>query len=372
MDAFDTAKPDRFQQSLGSAWASFLSSQHCSREVGALRRTLDDHIHQANVSIASLQQDSSQRHDLVTAAVAESQSKIEQTATSLAEIGSLRDRISTLQREVGQDREHALRRFAELSDKLGAQQNGLEGVRSIVSQTSPDSRNVEEQYRVALEKVELLQGELKELRAEKVASERRLAALEHRIATIPQPRQELPEEAVRVLGQILSRQDGLVRLLDNQDGDVPTQSPTQHMLHASMLEPRAPTPVRTGSHRNRIEDTRPSTAAKMRTEHAPQTNAEPAMPPHGQDIRSLYLIFRDRYKASPPKSDVGFIWEFIEGIESPDMSIHVQESLVAILPDYVTRSRDTRRKKAQRRINISKGLTWRKFREALVKIPTPS
>lgn len=94
----------------------------------------------------------------------------------------------------------------------------------------------------------------------------------------------------------------------------------------------------------------------------------PASP--GQDIRTLYLVFRDRYKSNPPRSDVDFIWEFISRIESPALSVHVQESLATLLPEYVTRSRDTRRKNPQRHITISRGLTWRKFREALVKIPT--
>ncbi len=229
MDAFDTTKPDRFQQSLGSAWASFLSAQHCSREVSALRTTLDDHIHQTKLSIASVQRDSSQQHDLVTAAVAESKSKIEQT---VKETGSLRDRLSTLQHGVGQDKENALRKLAELSEKVVAQQESLAGMRSVTSLASRDTRNVQEQYRLALEKVEFLQGELRGLRAEKMASELRLASLEHQIATIAQPRQELPEETVRFLNNILSRQDGLMRLLDKQDWDPFTQSSTQPSKHS--------------------------------------------------------------------------------------------------------------------------------------------
>lgn len=96
------------------------------------------------------------------------------------------------------------------------------------------------------------------------------------------------------------------------------------------------------------------------------------MPLDGRNIRTLYLSFRDRYKKSPPKCDVDFIWEFIGCIESPAMSTHIQESLAMMLPDYVTRSRNTRRKNPQRHVNISKSITWRKFREALVKVPPPA
>lgn len=67
-----------------------------------------------------------------------------------------------------------------------------------------------------------------------------------------------------------------------------------------------------------------------------------------------------------------FIWEFLSSIEDPSLSKHIQESLATLLPEYVTRSRDTRRRNPRRHVIISKTLTWRRFREALVQIPGPS
>lgn len=220
MDAFDASKHDRLQQSLSSAWASFLSAQHCSHEIGALKKALDEHIRQANLSISSIQRDAADRHNSVTAAVAESKAKIEEHSAELEEIDNLRRRLLAFQQEASQDRENVSRRFTEISEKIAAQQGSLEVMRSAVFQ---DTKTVQEQYRLALEKIESLQGELRELRAEKMASELRLEALELRMAGMSQARQELSEEMVAFLDQVLSRRDGLMRLLDNQDRIVSAQ-----------------------------------------------------------------------------------------------------------------------------------------------------
>ena len=223
MDAFDTAKPDRFQQSLSSAWASFLNAQHCNHEINALRRTLDEHIRQSNSSISSLQRDTFHRHDLFSA---ELKSKLEQRAT---ETEGLRNRLSTLQQDINQDKGHTSRELTELSGRVSALQESLDGARSNESQHVKD---VHEHYRLALEKVESLQAELRELRAEKMASERRMAALEHQIATITEPRQELTEETIMFLSRILPRQNELMRVLDRQDWETSHQSLAQFGKHS--------------------------------------------------------------------------------------------------------------------------------------------
>ncbi|KAG7292386.1 hypothetical protein NEMBOFW57_002421 [Staphylotrichum longicolle] len=291
MDAFEAAtKPDRFHQSLSSAWGSFLSAQHCNREVNALRKALDDHVQQSRLSITSLQEEGKTRHDLLSAAVAESQSKIEQYDTRLKEMATLSTNLSTLQHEFRQNRADTLNTVTELSKNIAGQQECLEKVRS---NTSEDIRKIQEQCRFALEKFEFLQGELRETRAEKTAVEQKLAALESRIAAITEIRQDIPVDTIRFLEEMLSRRDEFMGLLDAQ-------------------------------------------------------------------------------RAEAYSSDTTFIWDFINSIEDPAMSKHIQESLALRLPECVTVSRDTRRKNPQRHINISKGLTWRKFREALVRIPGPS
>ncbi|KAK4154624.1 Alpha/Beta hydrolase protein [Chaetomidium leptoderma] len=330
MDTFEATKPDRLHQSLSSAWASFLGAQHCSREVNALRKALDEHVQQTNLSITSLRRDAANRHDLLATAAAESKSKIEQHATELKEAATLRASLSAVQQQISHDKNEASRQITELSEKTVVQQECLDALRSTTSQ---DIRTIQEQYRLALEKVDFLQGELREARAERIAAEHKLAALGSQITTAMETRHGLSEDMVKFLDDILARRDGLLRLLDKPDFGIPRK---------------------------------PEEAVQSQSKRPAPSN-DPSV-----DIRSLYLLFRDRYKANPPKSDKTFIWEFISSIENPAMSKHIQESLAAILPEYVTQSRDTRRKNPQRHVNISKGLTWRKFREALVKIPGPS
>lgn len=377
MDTFEASKPDRIHQSLSSAWASFLSAQHCSREVSALRKTVDEHTQQTNLAVTSLQRDTANRHNLLAAAIAESKSKIEQHAAEIKEAAILQTRFSTLQQEISRDREDASRRVAGLSERVEAQQEDLTGLRSTISQ---EITSMQEQHRQALEKVELLQGELKEARAVKVASDQKLAALESKINTMTQIRQELSEDMVRFLGGLVSHQDDLKRLLETQDLDIAfssTDIPLSHnpaVLHDAVSREQRPTQTIYGDQHDNSEDNQLTAAVKRKPEEPLQSQRKRTAPPSnpGEDIRSLYLHFRDRYKANPPKSDTIFIWEFIGSIENQSMSRHIQESLAAILPEHVTPSRDTRRKNPRRHVDISKGLTWRKFREALVKIPGPT
>ncbi|GAB1311114.1 Testis-specific serine kinase substrate [Madurella fahalii] len=369
MDTLMPAKSDQLHKSLSAAWASFLGAQQCSRETSALRKTLDEHIQVTSLSVTSLQRDTARQHELATAAIAESNSRIEQHASDLKKMAILRDNLSALQQETNQDREHTSRKFTELSEKVVAQQESLEEMQSALSR---DVGSAQEQYRSALEKVELLQGELRELRAEKAVAEQRLAALECEISTMAQPRQvQLSEETAKFLDQMFSRRDALTKLLDKGDCEIPTQYNAEAQLSGTIQE-QAPARYEEGRARDRVEDTHPTAKAKRKAEESSATHAKRSMQLDGQDIRTLYLSFRDRYKMSPPKCDVDFVWEFINRIESPAMSRHIQESLAVMLPDYVTRNRNTRRKNPQRHINISKSITWRKFREALVKIPPQS
>jgi FtsZ-binding cell division protein ZapB len=384
MDTFEASKPDQFHQSLSSAWASFLGAQHCSREVGALGKTLDEHIQQTNLAVTSLQRDTATRHDLLAAAVADSKSKIEHHVAEIKETAALRASLSTLQQEIRQDREDASRKATELAEKVDAQQEGLTGWRSAISQ---DITSIQKQYRQALEEVKLLQRELRETRAEKMASDQKLAALESQVDTIAQTRQGLSEDMVGFLEDMLCRRSDLTRLLELQSLDTP--APSMVPRPAPMTIPLAHTPALPqevvshekppaqatyASQHDSSKNSQPTAAAKRKPEEPLQSQPKRPAPPSNpnQDIRSLYLVFRDRYKANPPSSDTAFIWEFISSIESQTMSKHIQKSLAAILPEHVTPSRDTRRKNPRRHVDISRGLTWRKFREALVKIPGPS
>ena len=385
MEAFETSKPDRLHQSLSSAWASFLSSQHCTREADSLKKALDEHVQQTSLSITSLQRDTATRHDLLAASIAEAKSKVEQHAVEIRDIATLRTDFSTFQYEVGQNRDNVEGKVTGLLEKAVAQQESLDGLRST---TSHDFKTIQEQYRLALEKVETLQQELKEARAERLASERKFAALESQVIAITQAQQQLPADSVNLLGELHSYREGLMRLLDKQYLERPIQNPApplnrtdvpldqQHTIsHASV--PYEQIPARTihrDQHDTSEDDRPPARTKRKRLEHPLQSQPERPVLAHApnQDIRSLYVVFRDKYKTNPPKSDTVFIWQFISSIEDPVMSRHIQESLATALPELVTPSRDMRRKNPLKHVNISRGLTWRKFREALVKIPGPS
>ena len=385
MEAFETSKPDRLHQSLGSAWASFLDAQHCSREVDSLKKSLDQHVQQTNLSITSLQRDTATKHDLLAASVTEVRSKIEQHAVEIRDIATLHTDFSTFQYEAAQNRDNVARKVADLFEKAGAQQESLDGLRST---TSDDFSAIQNQYRLALEKVEALQQELVEARAERLASEHKLAAIESQITAIPQTHQQLPTDVVNFLGDIYSCREDLMRLLDKQDLENPAQilapplNQTSIPLAQTPATPYAGVPYEQTSapivHRDQhdtSEDDRPNTRAKKRRlEDPPQPQVKRPVSPRApsQDMRSLYLVFRDKYKENQPKSDTVFIWQFINSIEDPAMSMHIQESLVAILPEYVKPARDKRCKNPLKLVDISKKLTWRMFREALVKIPGPS
>ncbi|KAK4143246.1 Alpha/Beta hydrolase protein [Dichotomopilus funicola] len=335
MDVFDTGKPDRLHQSLSSAWGSFLSAQHCSHEVNTIRRTLDEHIHQANLATTSLQKEVSEKHEQLATAVAELKSEAEQCTSEIKEVAALRATISTLQQKINKEGKEFAKKIADLSKKVASQQEGLDGLRP---EGFSDSRELQEKFQLGFEKVETLQEELKETRAEKLAAEERLAALESRMMTITGAHENGPGNADRRLKELLSRYDDLIGLLDPQPLEPKSQnsSPSQDNAKISHSQARGP-----------------------------------ASANHSDfDIRSLYLVFREKYKTYPPRSDTAFIWQFLNSIKDPVISKHIQESIAVALPDYVLRKH--RRRTPRKFIEISKALTWRMFREVLVKIPGPA
>jgi hypothetical protein len=376
MDPFEASKPDRFHHSLSSAWASFLGAQHCSHDVSALRKALEEHIEQTKLSISSLQSDVVSRHDLLATAVAESKSKLEQHTAELEEAAAFQNGLSSFQKEINDDRKDASMKVAELARQVQTEQEGLDGLRLSTSQ---DIWTAQEQYRLVLEKVDSLQAELREARQERMGSEQKLAALQSQIKTMTQPAHEISEDSIRLLGEIISRRDELIKLLDTQRMIISSECIEPYsqtgVLVSKDMAPDDPLPT-SGAHtveQNSVRFNNPPISTKRTLNDPLQPHPKRPAPSTrpSQDIRSLYLVFCDRYKSDPPKSDTAFIWEFLSRIEDPAMSKHIQDSLAAILPEHVTPSRDTRRRDPRRHVDISKGLTWRKFREALVRIPGP-
>ncbi|KAH6619829.1 hypothetical protein B0J18DRAFT_255309 [Chaetomium sp. MPI-SDFR-AT-0129] len=385
MDVFDTGKPDRLHQSLSSAWGSFLSAQHCSHEVNTIRRTLDEHIHQTNLATTSLQKEASEKHEQLATAVAELKSEAEQCTSEIKEVAALRATISTLQQKINKEGKEFAKKIADLSKKVASQQEGLDGLRP---EGFSDSRELQEKFQLGFEKVETLQEELKETRAEKLAAEERLAALESRMMTITGAHENGPGNDDRRLKELLSRYDDLIGLLDPQPLEPKSQnsSPSQDNAKISHSQARGFPYVDTyqeepledsivlSSVEEPDQDYYPVRRTRRRLEE-PRSRRQPTPGPasanHSDfDIRSLYLVFREKYKTYPPRSDTAFIWQFLNSIKDPVISKHIQESIAVALPDYVLRKH--RRRTPRKFIEISKALTWRMFREVLVKIPGPA
>ncbi|KAL2158530.1 hypothetical protein VTH06DRAFT_4297 [Thermothelomyces fergusii] len=385
MDTFETSKPDHLHQSLSNAWANFLGAQQCSREIGVLRRALDEHARETNLSMTSLRRDVATKDELLSAAISDVKVKIEQHGAQLKEASVSRAQLSTLQLVLEQDREDTLKRISELSEKVAAHGSCLDGLQSSTSQ---DVNTLQERHRSALKEIESLQNELNEVRAGKAALEQKLAALESQVAALARASRETPDDNVQQPKGFIAPRGNATTLLDSQQqheitalGSALPLSQKDSLRSQTPPVPnwnkiREPSPRRTaaGGRQNADGDNRPSALTKRPIEERTQEGVKRPRP-HGdatQDIRSLYLVFREKYKLNPPKSDTAFIWQFIGSIEDQAMSKYIQESLVAMLPEHVTPCKDKRRMSSRKHVTISRGLTWRKFREALVNIPDPS
>lgn len=92
----------------------------------------------------------------------------------------------------------------------------------------------------------------------------------------------------------------------------------------------------------------------------------------GPSLKALYYQLKREFENNPPKSEVAFIWKFLDGIDSPEVSRHIQESLVNLLPGLVSKKRDTRQIKDTtdtHHVSISAAVTWKDFQQALGKMP---
>ncbi|KAK0717763.1 hypothetical protein B0T26DRAFT_710812, partial [Lasiosphaeria miniovina] len=109
---------------------------------------------------------------------------------------------------------------------------------------------------------------------------------------------------------------------------------------------------------------------KRKIEDSPLDRPKRTLRPYSNgDFKSLFRLcrsFNQEYRNSKPISEVDFIWKFIDSIDNPGLSRHVQELLAASLPEYIYTRKETRRSN-QHHINISGKLSWDEFKNALVK-----
>jgi len=197
-------KADDLNDALSIGWAGYLSTQHTGRELDLMKRALDEQGKQINRSLAGLQHDLSSHQQLVMATAAESKARLEQLSSEMNRFGPLQDALPLLQHEVRSSIDKVSTTVSSMNNRFELLQERMEGINTLVSK---DINSVRHQYGAALEAIESLQGELRELRANKASSEQKLAALENQMGILAEARQELPQGTANILGQLLARQE---------------------------------------------------------------------------------------------------------------------------------------------------------------------
>ncbi|KAK1837277.1 hypothetical protein QBC39DRAFT_429643 [Podospora conica] len=359
---------DSLQHSLGSSWASYLSAQHSSRELSALKRSVNEQIDSVKASTRSLQQEALRHQNLVATTLSEFREKVGRATSDLSGLRPLQDSLPALRQELQSHREQTSKSLVELSDNFSALQEKVDGVESLASR---DTKTAQDRYGAALKTIEFLQGELKVLTAEKIALENKLSAVERKVETLEETNHRLPEATIEFLASIFSRRDDLLKLLNKPDvlavhqPPIPAEPDTNigrvtraasRILERSPEENIPKVPVR-----KRKEQHRPPPAPTSANRNSSSK----------QDMGALLSKYKQEYKAHPPGSDVRFIWFFLDDIEDEDASKHVQTWLATAIPKYVTLKRGLRSHKAKdgRHINIRPGLTWKEFLREVLKTP---
>ncbi|KAK4190534.1 Alpha/Beta hydrolase protein [Podospora australis] len=328
MNEAEPSELEQMHHPVNSAWASFLSAQHCTHEVSILRRALEDHMRDTSLSLVSLQQDIAHRHELVAVSVLESKSNVEQMSSEVRELGALKHTLTSLQREVTEVLEQSTRNFTQFTSHQRTADERQ-------SQLPQEIRALQNQYRSALEMepvpreiIQSLQREISEIRAERIETEANIATLGSQVLEATHSRQELSQEMVEFLNQMLLRREELM---------------------ITRTKRKAEESIQAESVSKRIKSAVPSATIFRQT----------------QEIQDIYHTFREKYRTDPPENDVKFIWELIASIGNQETSDQIQELLATSFPDCVTRKRGRpSTKDPWKRINISKGLTWNRFRGA--------
>ncbi|KAK0729363.1 hypothetical protein B0T21DRAFT_336195 [Apiosordaria backusii] len=398
MDSTERTGPDQLQQSIATSWAGFLAAQYCAREVDAIRKSLNEHIKQTNI-----------QHELLSVAVVQSKSSPDPPPSPLTKI-SIESHLESLRQEM-------MESMSQLSQRLTTHEERAENLRSL---TSEDIKSLQEKYLSALGMVEYLQGELRDMRSEKIDTENKLMALERQIAALPPPPKTLSDETMIFLNQLFSRRDELIigaNLTDRepvtrvQEGQITGAASHNEIVtiptnSAGVGNTSITSPATTFTQEKQVKvpnkRKQPNSLStrhqhgtaiirkqpKRKAAEPPQTQPNPKRaiptPPQSlvpanqvkpktslseaQEIKDLYRRFRNRYDTNPPLDQVRGIWRFINQIKNHDVAKHIQESLAQALPEYVkmgSRGRLATQSDPPPRVfvTISGKLTWKRFRE---------
>ncbi|KAM7194309.1 hypothetical protein V8F33_007298 [Rhypophila sp. PSN 637] len=378
--AIDPARADPIHVSLANSWSSYLSAQHQSREVSILRRATNENFKQVDIAVTALQRDLANHDALVKSCAADFRARSDQIASQLVEIKPLQDSIPTLQQDLARHKEHSSKTVTEMNQRLMANQQSLEG---LLTTSSQDLQTVQGQYRSALEKIEFLQGELREMREEKMSTESKLAALERKVAS-----------DMQLLDYIRPRFDGLKQLLDQPvASDLTTHMTPSTTISSVDTSPTMP-PLSPAIRLQSPVQEKPKISiqdieqidAKPAGRHKRKRNEqeeEPQQIPWKKiagthnltQVKWLYHQCKREFKDDPTKSEVALLWKFFDKIKSPQVSRHFQESLADLLPQLVSRKRGARRASSEdddnpnRYVTFSADMTWKDFERVVWKMP---
>ncbi|KAM7209298.1 hypothetical protein V8F20_000348 [Naviculisporaceae sp. PSN 640] len=286
----ETALLDPNPAALGNAWSSYLSAQYQSREVAILRRATGENFKQVDACVGSLKRDLVSHDAHVKACAAECAARSEQMATQIADVKPVVEKIPSLEQDLAQHKELASTTTADINQRLMAMQQSLEAVQG--------------QYRSALEMIELLQGELRvmrddkigtdtTLREERIATGIRLAALEREVSTL----------ATRNLAF------GLPQAATVESSD---------QGHHVPLQPGEP-------EEHSEERRRPIMWRKLAGSRA-------------NSLKGAFYDERRTTKANPPKPTVTAIGDFFRKIKNPALARQIQEGMLELLPGRVEKA----------------------------------
>ncbi|KAK1757487.1 hypothetical protein QBC47DRAFT_376153 [Echria macrotheca] len=339
----DLPKTDRLQATLANSWASYLSTQQSSRELGNLRRSVDEQIRHMNVSISSLQSDFGRHRDTAEAAANEYKEVFGRLGRELDGLRPFLDIVPALQLKVNSTCEQTTGLISNLTTRLDTVDT-RQG--DDHDQTSADIGSLRSQCEAVLGTTQLLQVTLDGIVSRIDDLGRRLAILEERC---PENQPQDPAEILKHLKSMLAMATRVLGTHEANPGRPAEAEVAREGVVITRKKAIPKSPPITSRMRNGPERAAKQSSAKK------------------QNLSALLRQFTKKYKDTTVP-DITFIWEFIDSIENAALSKHIQESLAAIMPEHVSSRRDLRNKSGRHYIHISEGLSWKEFQKALIKV----
>lgn len=361
------AEENRLRNILSNGWSEYLRAQHTTRELSTVRQYVEEQVQQLRDSFEKLERYQASHQGLTAAAVTQCKSRCDELMSNFGDLKDLGDRFTRLQKDVGSSQEQITTSAFELGRRLAALQERVEGLNA---QLSTDTRGIQSRYTTALELIEFLQRELREVRAANLASSQKLAALERQIETWQTAPPQLPQDMANFLNGIIPRQDALMKLLETSSLtptiNVATQAGEQTYLttrSANSVLILITLIVKENTESIEVQRSSPNKQKGRRSRYQRTTKTLALSKIHS--LSTLLVEFRERYRNEDPTSDVEYIWDFLNSLEEMGLSKHIQLSLAKQIPSHV----EVRARIRKRYVRIFDTLTWEGFQGALSEVP---